>query len=267
MIVPNLHTEKLLRRIEPLRAGIVNHPLYLEIRSLDDIAEFMRFHVFAVWDFMSLLKALQRKLTCVEVPWYPKGDAETRFLINEIVTGEESDVDENGRRTSHFELYLEAMRQIGAPTTEIEQFFESLKKSPDIHAEIARADVPPEAKTFTDYTFRIIGENKPHVLAAVFTFGREDLIPDMFTSLVNDLDARFPGKISILKYYLNRHIEVDGDEHSQLALSMTEKLCGDDAQKWREAENAVIGALESRINLWNGILQNIRSSKHRAVSR
>ena len=262
----NIYSTNLLKNIEPLRAQIINHPLYHEISDLKDIAEFMRFHVFAVWDFMSLLKALQRELTCVEVPWYPKGDAETRFLINEIVAGEESDIDEDGRRVSHFELYLEAMKLIGAETNEIEQFLESLKHTSDIRKQIAASNVPPAAKSFMDYTFRIIGENKPHTLAAVFTFGREDLIPDMFTSLVGDLDERFPGKISILKYYLNRHIEIDGDEHSQLALSMTEKLCGENETKWQEAENAVISALESRVALWNGVLENIRRHQTKATS-
>lgn len=259
--MPSLHTKNLLRRIEPLRAQIISHPLYNEISDLKDVAEFMRFHVFAVWDFMSLLKALQRELTCVEVPWFPKGDAETRFLINEIVADEESDVDENGRRISHFELYLEAMRQIGAETGEVEGFLESLKQDSAIRQAIRDSKIPEAAKDFTDYTFKIISENQSHVLAAVFTFGREDLIPEMFTSLVSDLDERFSGKLSILKYYLNRHIEVDGDEHSHLALSMTEKLCGDDFRKWQEAEEAVIGALESRVNLWNGVLENIRSTR------
>ena len=262
----NIYSTNLLKNIEPLRTQIINHPLYHEISDLKDVAEFMRFHVFAVWDFMSLLKALQRELTCVTIPWYPKGDAETRFLINEIVAGEESDVDENGKRISHFELYLEAMQQIGAETAEIESFLESLVKTSDVRIQIAKSNIPTAAKSFTDFTFRIIGENKPHVLAAVFTFGREDLIPDMFTSLVGDLDQRFPDKISILKYYLHRHIEIDGDEHSHLALSMTEKLCDEDKTKWQEAEIAVIGALESRIDLWNGVLERICSTQSRAAS-
>jgi Protein of unknown function (DUF3050) len=262
----NIYSTNLLKNIEPLRSQIINHPLYQEIKDLKDVAEFMCFHVFAVWDFMSLLKALQRELTCVTIPWYPKGDAETRFLINEIVAGEESDVDENGKRISHFELYLEAMQQIGAETAGIERFLESLVKTSDVRSQIAGSSIPTAARSFTNFTFRIIEENKPHVLAAVFTFGREDLIPDMFLSLVGDLESRFPDKISILKYYLHRHIEIDGDEHSHLALSMTEKLCGEDEIKWQEAENAVISALESRIHLWNGVLERIRSTKNRAAS-
>ncbi len=262
----NEHLENLLANIEPLKNRIVEHPLYGEIRELTDVREFMRFHIFAVWDFMSLLKALQINLTCVSLPWFPVGDAETRFLINEIVAGEESDVDASGTRISHFELYLEAMKQTGADTAEIENFLASARKNNDVRRIITASNIPTAARKFMDFTFEIIGENRAHVLAAVFTFGREDLIPDMFLSLVADLERRFPDKISILKYYLHRHIEVDGDEHSHLALAMTEKLCQDDAAKWREAEIAVKRALQLRIELWDGVFESLGQTSRRAAA-
>ena len=90
--------EKIKRTIEPLRQEIINHKVYSAIKDIDDLKVFMQFHVYAVWDFMSLLKTLQGNLTCTSVPWFPKGMADTRYLINEIVVGEESDVDLNGIR-------------------------------------------------------------------------------------------------------------------------------------------------------------------------
>src|SRR5579862_1762934 len=102
--------------IEPLRQQLIQHDLYKNINSIDDLNIFMEHHVFAVWDFMSLLKSLQQKLTCTNVPWVPVGSANARYLINEIVLGEESDVDADGNRISHFELYLRAMQQAGAST-------------------------------------------------------------------------------------------------------------------------------------------------------
>jgi hypothetical protein len=98
----NEQIEKIRKSIAPLREEIINHPVYSSIKDIDDLRVFMEFHVYAVWDFMSLLKTLQNNLTCTTVPWFPKGSADTRHLINEIVVGEESDIDLNGIRKSHF---------------------------------------------------------------------------------------------------------------------------------------------------------------------
>jgi hypothetical protein len=87
----------------------------------------------------------------------------------------------------------------------------------------------------------------------VFTFGREDLIPDMFLSFIQELKKQFPDKVDIFQYYIERHIEVDGDHHAHLAYAMTEELCGEDAAKWEEATEYVIGALQARIGLWDGV--------------
>ena len=97
--------EKLKTEIEPLRQQLIQHDLYKNIRTIEDLHVFMEHHMFAMWDFMSLLKSLQQTLTCTGVPWMPVGSANTRYLINEIVLGEESDVDAEGNRISHFELY------------------------------------------------------------------------------------------------------------------------------------------------------------------
>ena len=253
--------EKIKKAIEPLRQEIINHKVYAAIKDIDDLKIFMQYHVYAVWDFMSLLKTLQNNLTCTTVPWFPKGSADTRHLINEIVVGEESDVDLNGIRKSHFELYLDAMKQCGADTLQIENFIEVLKNTGDFKAAYTTSYTPEEARKFVDYTFKIIDSKKAYLQAAIFTFGREDLIPGMFISLVNDIHKNFPEDISIFKYYLERHIEVDGDHHSHLALQMTSNLCGTNDQFWEEAEKATIESLKKRIELWDGAYTQIMNSK------
>ena len=125
----NEQIEKIRKNIEPLRQEIMNHKVYSVINDLDDLRIFMKYHVYAVWDFMSLLKALQNNLTCTSIPWFPKGSADTRFLINEIVVGEESDVDLSGNRKSHFELYLDAMHQCDANTLPIQKFWPARKNA------------------------------------------------------------------------------------------------------------------------------------------
>ena len=249
--------ENIKKVIEPFRQEIVNHKIYSAIKNLDDLKVFMQFHVYAVWDFMSLLKILQNNLTCTSVPWFPKGSADTRYLINEIVVGEESDVDLYGTRKSHFELYLDAMHQCGADTAKVENFIAVLQNKGDFNAAFISSETPTEAKQFVDFTFNIINSNKDYLQSAIFTFGREDLIPGMFHSIVNDIHKNFPESISIFKYYLERHIEVDGDHHSHLALQMTSNLCGTNDQFWKEAEQATIESLQMRIKLWDGAYKQI----------
>jgi hypothetical protein len=256
----SIHFEALNKEILDLKNSILNHPLYPNLQSLEQIRILMEHHVFAVWDFMSLLKTLQQELTCTRVPWFPVGNPETRYLINEIVVGEECDLDDEGERRSHFELYLKAMEKAGANTQPIKQFILFLQQGHTLEEAIALANIPNSAGKFIKNTFSVIDEPKPYLHAAVFTFGREDLIPGMFYSIVNDLTKATPGQLSTFKYYLERHIEVDGGHHSQLALQMTASLCGEDELKWKEATQAIIHSLRMRKTLWDGVLAEIKST-------
>jgi len=249
--------ETIQKEIKDLREKIIHHPLYENIKDTAHLQIFMKHHVFAVWDFMSLLKSLQNNLTCTSTPWFPVGSANTRFLINEIVVGEESDVDENGTRMSHFELYLKAMEQIGADTSEIHGFIGKLQNGLTLQEALIKSSVPESIKNFVGFTFNVIDTKKAHLQAAVFTFGREDLIPGMFMNMVNDIYQNLPNSISTFKYYLERHIEVDGDHHSHLALEMTGELCASDENKWKEALDFTKKSLQHRINLWDGALHEI----------
>lgn len=253
------HIEKLRTDIEPIRQQLIEHPIYAKIKTIEDLTIFMEHHIYAVWDFMSLLKALQRNLTCVELPWIPKGSPQTRYLINEIVLGEESDIDEQGNRLSHFELYLKAMEQVGCNTSAINKLTGAISKNVSLADSISSANIPSEAASFIQNTFSVINTNTPYIQAAVFTFGREDLIPGMFLSFVKELNNHTNNKIDVFKYYLERHIEVDGEHHSKLAYQMTEELCGNDTGKWIEATAYVKNALQQRIQLWNAIVKHIQN--------
>ena len=253
--------DALRREIAPLRNELVNHPLYASIETLKDLNVFMEHHVFAVWDFMSLLKSLQRKLTCIDVPWVPKGNAATRYLINEIVTGEESDLDQKGVRQSHFELYLTAMKEAGSNTAAVEDLVLQVGNGISVNDALAVTNVPKAVSDFVNNTFHTIATGKAHIMAAVFTFGREDLIPGMFLSFVAELNKQTNHKVSTFQYYLERHIEVDGEHHSILAYEMTEQLCTNNPKYWAEATDAVKEALKARIALWNHIYQIISNNQ------
>ncbi len=256
--------DRLRESLRALREQLVKHQIYHQIETPDSLRVFMEHHVFAVWDFMSLLKALQRRLTSVTIPWVPQGDPNARRLINEIVLDEESDDDGQGGYLSHFELYRAAMDQCGADTARIDDFLERLQRSEPVHEALEQARVPEAARVFVETTWGIIDSGSAHCIAAAFTFGREDLIPDMFRALVQDLDKRFPSQFGPLRYYLERHISLDEEHHTPLARQMVATLCGTDHKRWREAEEVARVALRARIDLWNGVAEQVTLSRERS---
>lgn len=242
--------------IKEVRHQLVNHALYQSLTSVEDIKVFMQHHVFAVWDFMSLLKALQLHLTNVGIPWTPGKSPVLARFINEIVWGEESDVNELGEPKSHFEMYLDAMRQIGADTTQIDDFIQLIEQNQSVLTAANQVDLIASVKTFIEFTFEVIATNQPHLIAAVFTFGREDLIPDMFIEIVQG--TKNEAAHNKLVYYLNRHIELDGDEHGPLSLKLVAELCENDINKWNKAATVARQALQLRVRLWDGVVAAIQ---------
>jgi hypothetical protein len=246
----NAGTERIEEQIGELRRVVIEHPMYAALTTTQAIRTFMEHHVFAVWDFMSLLKSLQRNLTCVELPWVPTGPTGSRRLINDIVLIEESD-ERNGGFTSHFELYLDGMREAGADTSVIDGFIDKIRNGRPVLDAIEEAKVPGPAADFIRLTWSFI-ENAPvHAQAAAFAFGREDLIPDMFEQVVY-INRRI-GSLDTFVDYLARHIQVDSEEHTPMAMQMLADLCRNDDAKWAECTETVQLALAARARLWDGI--------------
>lgn len=240
----NPRIEEINKNLTPFRNEITNHTIYKNLKSVDDIAVLMEHHVYAVWDFMSLLKALQSLLTCTSSPWKPVGDSNVRRLINSIVLEEESDVDADDNPSSHYEMYLDAMKQCGANTEPIERFVEKVNKD----------NIPSVSNAidhFLSTTFNVINSNQAHKIASAFTFGREDLIPDMFTAIVDEYNTE--NNLDKFVYYLERHIELDGGDHGPLALELISNLCGNDEKKWKEVEETAIASLVARKKLWDEV--------------
>ncbi|WP_035795319.1 DUF3050 domain-containing protein [Kitasatospora mediocidica] len=236
--------------IEPARQAVLGHPMYGRLNSLQAVRTFQETHVFAVWDFMSLLKSLQRTLTCVSVPWVPSGPTASRRLINDIVLVEESDELGDGF-ISHFELYIGGMAESGADTGPITAFVELLREGTAVTEALKLAAAPQAALDFVAVTWGIIEAAPVHCQAAAFAFGREDLIPEMFQQVISIEDEQ--GQLGTFKDYLARHIEVDGEQHTPMAMQMLIDLCGDDDAKWAACAETVRTALEARTALWTAI--------------
>ena len=245
--------------LSALSRSLAEHPLYGAIRTPEDLRVFCERHVFAVWDFMTLLKSLQRDLTCVGLPWTPPVDGEAARFINEIVLGEESDEIEPGRHGSHFEWYLEAMEEIGADTGPVRHFVAQLQRGASAYDLLEAPGIPAEAAAFTRTTLWFL-DRSLHERAAVFFHGREDLIPKMFLPLVHHFVEQGHACQRLLGY-LQRHIEVDGDSHGPLAERLLETLYGGDAAKRLEAEQAAHRSLVARHALWDATVARLMAAQ------
>jgi hypothetical protein len=230
-----------------LHHSLVHHPMYNQIRDLASLRTFMSYHVLAVWDFMSLLKSLQRHITCVELPWFDsKYNPEMVRLINQIVVGEESDVDQSGRAASHFSLYLRAMDEVGADKSLINK----LLATRDISI------LPQEIKEIVHFHLNVAMNAPVHEVAACFFYGREKLIPEMFTSIVEILKNAGLNCPTLI-YYLEHHIELDGEDHGPKAMTLMTELA-DCPTKIKEVEAMAIKSLQKRSQLWNYIQNQIK---------
>lgn len=268
--MPSAELERLRARIAPLRSALLDHPIYGRIEGIPALRRFMEHHVFAVWDFMSLLKALQGRLCCVDVPWTPPTNPAACRTINEIVLGEESDVDGRGGFASHFDLYRQAMISCGARTLPIDRFVDLIRLGADLPDALTDSGSPEAVRPFVSETFATIQTGQTHAIASAFTFGREDLLPDVFRRIVEELNVTSDGDLDGFRFYLDRHIELDSDEHGPMAERLLVDLCDGSPSRWLEAEDAAVRSLDARLRLWNAVVERLEGraiDDPRAIAR
>jgi hypothetical protein len=263
-----LHTNKLnsvpalLLSIQELRNEVTRHRLYGELRSLEDLHIFMQHHIFAVWDFMSLLKSVQSAIAGVNMPWRPNTNRLAVRLINEIVLSEECDEVCEGEYMSHFELYRAAMQEVGADVKPIDSFLELLDSGAPVAAALEQAKAPPVAQKFVATTWGFLESHSIVASTAALTLGREDILPEVFVRLIDEVnwDDTTAVRPSLLKKYLERHIYVDGEQHRPMAFRMLESVC-QLPEQWIEAESTARKSLQARTELWDGVLECILTAR------
>jgi hypothetical protein len=246
-----------------LRVALLDHPIYDRVASVTDLKLFMEDHVFAVWDFMSLLKRLQQDMTCVTVPWFPANNAKAARLINDIVIGEETDVDPDGSYVSHLDLYRRAMAEIGAGTLQFDRFCSLVQIGVPVEVALTRISAPTHVQAFVAHTMSLANSGSTEEVLAAFFYGREDIIPEMFRRLLNRTydTRRSNDRLRHFIYYIDRHIELDGDSHGPMGRELVEELVANAPDRQERAIRAACRSINARIGLWNGTLNKLRDSR------
>lgn len=246
--------------IASFKTPLENHPIYQSVTSLQQLQCFMQHHIYSVWDFMSLLKYLQAVIAPAGSPWVPHAEGDVRRFVNELVLEEESDATPvAGVYASHYELYHQAMAEVGADTSVSKAFVASVQQH-GIDKAFELIDIPQPSREFTTTTFSFIHNDKPHQVAAALALGREHIIPCMFRSIlkksgISQQDA------PIFHFYLERHIHLDEGFHAPLSLKLLNSLCENDAVKTQEAIESAQQAVNARLKLWDGVLETINALK------
>jgi Protein of unknown function (DUF3050) len=235
-----------------LRTQLELHPVFEALTDINHLRQFMRAHVFAVWDFMSLLKRLQRDLTCTEVPWLPPRDRIAAHLINEIVLGEESDLRPDGEPASHLDIYIDAMREVGADTAQFERFLDLVEGGMEPLDAMHTVGAPEHVRTFVAHTLRVAREDTTLAVMTNFFHGRENVIPQMFNALLTrwHIDEN---EAPMFVFYLKRHIEVDGESHGPMAQQIINRAVGNDPRRKEQVLQAAVESVSARIALWDGV--------------
>jgi Protein of unknown function (DUF3050) len=250
--------------LTPLRQRLDNHPVYNAVHTMDDLRLFMSHHVFSVWDFMSVVKYLQKEIAPADYPWVPRGNPSVRYFINQLVLEEESDQAPPNAQgepvyASHFELYCAAMKEIGADSSAALAFVDKAAKD-GIESAFASNLAPTASLEFMKTTFGFLASGKPHVVAAAFALGREHIIPGMFRALLQRMGIT-EQDAPTFHFYLKRHIHLDADFHGPISLLLLDEMCGGDAHKIQEAQAAACAAVDARIRFWDGILDALNRKK------
>lgn len=253
--------EELYEMLQKMQIKLQGHQIYHSIITPSDLKTFMEHHVFAVWDFMSLVKRLQRDLTSTNLVWESKEYKVATRMINEIILGEESDDITDEGYISHFELYKKAMNEVNAEKKQINCLTDSLKQYHEPNKILkylsTQTCTNEDVKKFISETFKVIIDKSTSFNLGYFYYGREHAIPPMFQKLHDSICVNRNTPCPNMKKYLIRHIQVDSESHAPMSEIMMKEVSNGDETEEKEMIIGGIYAIENRIDFWTNILNKM----------
>ncbi len=249
----NLESNK--KKLYELKHKIITHPLFAKKLERKQVCIFMESHIFAVWGFMSILKSLQKKITPSNLPWIPNENTKNGLVnfINEIILCEESDYIEGIGFISHFEIYLMAMKNMGASSDQLYRLTSRITDKGYDEKYLDYVNTTDEVKNFLKYDLDISMNGTLPEIVGAFTLGREKVIPNMFSYILPAIEESSSSHHLIT--YLKRHIDIDGDRHGPLSMKLLDVSCN--KEQLNLAYAAAIKSLDLRLLVWDKVYSDI----------
>ena len=243
-------------KLKELRDKITTHPLFESKLEPKQICKFMESHIFAVWGFMSILKSLQKKITSNNLPWLPNENTKNGLtnFVNEIILCEESDYIDGIGFISHFEIYLLAMKSMGARSDQLDMLVSKITDNGYDEKFIDDINVSIEVKNFLKNDLQVSMRGTLPEIVGAFTLGREKVIPNMFRYILPAIKESPTSKYLIT--YLERHIEIDGDRHGPLSMKLLDVSCS--KEQLNIAYTTAMKSLELRLLVWDRIYEDLK---------
>ena len=249
----NLESNK--KKLNDLRHKISAHPLFKNKLKPKHICKFMESHIFAVWGFMSILKSLQKMITPNNLPWMPNKNTKNGLVnfVNEIILCEESDYIEGIGFISHFEIYLLAMKNMGARNDQLDKLTSRINNKGYNEKYLDSIDATAEVKSFLKHDLEVSMNGTLPEIVGAFTLAREKVIPNMFSYILPAIKETSASKYLIT--YLERHIDIDGDRHGPLSMKLLDTSCG--KKQLSLAYVTAVKSLELRLSVWDKVYEDI----------
>ena len=244
-----------LADIEPIktnRLSLERHRVFDQLITNEDLQLFMSWHVFSVWSHMSIIKRLQLEFTCTCLPWTPYRSAKAAYLINKIVSENESTALTNNTYLSQFELYLCAMEEIGANTFSIRTFVDLIAANMPLQDALKISNASPAIDEFVLTNTHIAISGSVEEVLGCMIYADEYISPKSFMrSSAGSALSRFDEEKFSL--YLKMCCSTDPHRrHSDITNLLIEQTNGNES-RLKTCLDAALGAIKRQANLWDAL--------------
>ena len=236
------------------------HPVFEFVQTKEDLRYFMSWHAFAVWNFMSLAQRLQHELKSAHLPWTPPKSSPVARMLNDIVLGEESDVKMWGWHSSHIDLYLSAMKEVGANASQLEKFLGLISLKIEVNNALRMVKAPEAVQKFVLATNATVKNGSVSEVLGAFLYAREEAIPHIFNSRLAEWFDPIEQAPNFM-YYLKRHIALQGECEGSVAMELVNDLTRGLEDSLQKIQHASVMAIDQRLALWNALQSELEQRK------